>query len=304
MNRIILGNRDLAPAFYDMGCRFRPNRSGGWYGGPFRIGDRAAAHVWLADWRKRAPQRKLVVVEDSVMPGTEHSRALPGKWLFDGIADEVWVVEHPKERIARPAGQTLYHVTMWRIWRWLMFNKIVEPTIMPTVAAMKRADEILAQYGVPPKFTTVQPLFDAGYDKYRNAPADWWRHVIHQISIDMPVVVLGLPNNARKMQIKGDKVHPIWETPMDAMVTLAIIAKAAAHVGGATGTTLWAPIFKVPTLACYVYWGPHPGKKTDTRPLSFGSPVVYANLSGDIKSVALKAAGLYNGTTKGSTPVG
>jgi hypothetical protein len=90
---------------------------------------------------------------------------------------------------------------------------------------------------------------------------------------------------------------------MNAMTTMALMDKGQLHIGGATGTTLWAPIFKVPTLACYPMWAPHPGQKTDTRPIAFGKPVVYAHLKGDVKSVALKAQGLYNGVITESTKI-
>jgi hypothetical protein len=302
MKKITLGDRTSAPAFFDMGARYKP-RGAGWYGGAFRIGDRAAAHIWLADWRLKNPGRRLVVVEDSVMPGTEHSRALPGKWLFRSIADELWVVEHVGEHIPRPTGQTLYHVTMWRIWRWLMVHKTVNPTIRPTQEAMARALELLKKYDAPTKFVTCQPLFDAGYDKYRNAPASWWRELAVSMRGAMPVVLLGLPSSADKMPLAGDNVIPLWREEMDAMTTLAVICHGSLHVGGATGTTLWAPIFKIPTLACYAGWSPHPGRRTDTRPMSFGSPVVYAHLGGDAKHVAMQALGVYNGTTKTGTPL-
>lgn len=302
MKRIVFSERQASPAFYDMSAQYKPSYAR-WYGGPFRIGDRAAAYVWLSDWRKRSPHRRLVVVEDSVMPGTEHSRALPGSWLFKDAADELWMVERPEERIARPAGQALYHVTMWRIWRWLHFNNTFNPDIRPLPAAMKLADELLKQYKVPLKFVTIQPLFDAEYDRHRNAPRNWWVELIRVLSGPMPVVVLGLPSNARQVMVEGRNVFQLWNTSMDAMTTLALIAKGSLHVGGATGTTLWAPIFKVPTLACYVNWAPHPGKKTDTRPISFGKPVVYAMLKSDVKSVALQAQGLYNGVLRESTAI-
>jgi hypothetical protein len=302
MKKIVFGDRNASPAFFDMGARFKP-RNAGWYGGAFRIGDRAAAHIWLADWRHKNPGRRLVVVEDSVMPGTEYSRALPGTWLFGNVADELWVVEKPGEQIMRPPGQTLYHVTMWRIWRWLMVHKTINPTLIPPDKAMVRAREILAKYGAPAKFVTCQPLFDASYDKYRNAPVSWWKNVVLSLRGVMPVALLGLPDNARKMPLGGENIIPLWQVEMDAMTTLAIICHSSLHVGGATGTTLWAPIFKIPVLACYVNWAPHPGRKTDTRPMSFGKPVVYAQLGSEAKSVALTALGIYNGTHRHSTPL-
>jgi hypothetical protein len=303
MKRIIFSDRKQAPAFYDMGCRFAPYLSKPWYGGPFRIGDRAAAHVWLADWRLRNPIRRLVVVEDSLMAGTEHSRALPGSWLFKDIADELWVVEEPGEVVKRPEGQTLYHVTMWRIWRWLMFNKIVVPTIRPMPESVERMKTILDRYKVPSKYITVQPLFDATYDKFRNANVTWWASVLNTLQTQFPVVVLGLRENADKLKVSGHNLYPIWQESINAMESLAIISRSSVHVGGATGLTLWAPIFQISTLACYIGWSAHPGKKTDTRPLSFGAPVVFSLLDGDVKTMAVTVEGLYNGRLRESTPV-
>jgi hypothetical protein len=237
------------------------------------------------------------------MPGTEHSRALSGEWLFGSIADELWIVEEHGEQIMRPPGQTLYHVTMWRIWRWLMLHKTFKPTIRPPMENMNKARELLKQYGAPSKFITCQPLFDAGYDKYRNAPVGWWRDLAIAFRGAMPVVLLGLPENSNRMPVGGENIIPLWKTEMDAMTTLAVICHSALHVGGATGTTLWAPIFNIPTLACYIEWSPHPGRRTDTRPMSFGAPVVYAQLGTEPKSVALQALGIYNGTIKASTPL-
>jgi hypothetical protein len=88
------------------------------------------------------------------------------------------------------------------------------------------------------------------------------------------------------------------------MTSLALIYEAKVHTGGTTGTTLWAPIFKIPTLAAYATWAEHDGKRTDTRPLSFGAPVVSGQLGGDTQELAATAFSLFAGALKVSTPLG
>jgi hypothetical protein len=65
---------------------------------------------------------------------------------------------------------------------------------------------------------------------------------------------------------------------------------------------LWAPIFKVPTIAVYKTWSHRAGQATDTRPISFGAPVIYAPLNGDPAEVYHRCMHGFDGTM-GSTPL-
>lgn len=282
-----------------MANRFRPPKAH-WYGRAFRIGDRAAAHVWLGDWRMRNPNHRMVVVEDNISSGTEYSRYVPGSWLFKGIADELWMVEKPGEYIGKPPGDSLYHVSMWRIWRWLSRNKAFVPSIRPDQAALDSALGKMRAFNIPTPFVSIQPLFDASYDKHRNCTPEWWQGVCLKLSADFPVVVLGDVRNARRMKVP-DKVYPLWNLGLNPMESMAVISMAKMHIGGATGTTLWSAIFNVPTLAVYSNWGAHLKKGIDTRPIPFGAPVVHAQLGGDYAKLAGSVRELWEGTAK-STP--
>jgi len=299
--RTRLGNRTLNPAWFDMARRFPPPGAF-WYGQAFRMGDRAAAYLWLADWRHKNPARKLTVYEDSMRPGTEASRYLPGTWLFDGIADDLITVTKLEEQLPAPEGQRLYHVTMWRIWLWLMKHRTVDPKIQPTPDATARANELLDKYKVPRPFAVVSPLFDAGYDTYRNQSPQWWHTVCFKLGCAVPTVIVGTKESAERMGTP-DGVYPLWHENLNPMKSLAIINQANVYVGGATGMTLWAAIFKTPTLACYKVWAPHPGKKTDTRPISCGAPVVFCALSNAPEQAAFVAQHMFQGALKESTPL-
>jgi hypothetical protein len=267
-----LGDRTSAPAFFDMAARFKP-RGAHWYGQGFRIGDRAAAHIYLKVWRQANPSRKLVVVEDNHIPGTEYSRWLPATWLFDGIADEVWKTANQNETVRRPNGEALYVRTLWAFWKSFMHSaRAVEPVIQPDDISMRRADTLLREMRVPAHYVTLQPLFDASYDKHRNQKPDWWQGLIERAVGRMPTVILGVHPNLKQLRLPHN-CYPIIARGVDPMVSLALIAKGAMHVGGATGTTLWAPILKKPTVAIYKAWAPVGG--TDVRPISFGQPVVF-----------------------------
>lgn len=299
MNLTRLGTRTLEPAWFDMACRFPPP-NGFWYGKAFRMGDRAAAYLWLADWRHKHPARKITVYEDSIMPGTEFSRHLSGRWLFEGIADDLVTVDKVGEHLQPPVGERLYHVTMWRIWLWLMKHRTVDPKIQPTHIATRRANELLDKYKVPRNFAVVSPLFDAAYDTYRNQTAKWWHDVALGLVSKMPVVMIGAASTATCM---GTPVgtFPLWNEALNPMESLAIINQAGLYVGGATGMTLWAAILKTPVLACYKVWAPHPGRKTDTRPISCGAPVVFCALDNIPGQASELGNRIFNGTLKEST---
>jgi hypothetical protein len=293
MRKIKLGNRSEFPAFFDMAARFKPPEAH-WYGTGFRIGDRAAAYVYLKWWRLSNPRRRLIVIEDNWIQGTEHSRWLTASWMFAGIADEVWELER-NEAVSRPNAEALYTKTLWAFWKSFMQTSRLTPDIKPMDAALLRAELVLRDLGIPSNFISVQPLFDAGYDKHRNQTARWWQNVANQLASRAPVLVLGLSSNYGKLTL-SPQCHPAIRYGLDPMVSLALISKAALHVGGATGTTLWAPIFRVPTIAVYKNWSAV--GQTDIRPISFGKPVVYSPLSDTEPSTVTRIVLTYQRITK------
>lgn len=301
MRRIILGSRTAGPAYFDM--TGRPPSGGSHRGGPFRIGDRAAAHVWLSDFRVRFPDRRLVALEDPGAHGTEASRDLRAEWLFAGLADEIWQAEFPGEPVSFPDGQSLYHVSLWRVWKWLSKNKVVqESAIRPTPEAMEKARALLDKEHVPKRFVTLQPLFDATYEKQRNAPAAWWGEVARQMSLRMPVVLLGHPSCEQSMS-PPHGAQAFWRHHLTTMESLAVLSLSSLHVGGQTGLTLWASLFKVPVIATYREWSWNLRKGTESRPIAFGAPVIYAPLAGAADDVAFRAWNAYNGSMTNSTPL-
>jgi hypothetical protein len=291
MKIVKLGVRSASPAFFDMAARFKPPTASHWYGSGFRIGDRAAAYVYLKYWRQHNPGRKLIVLEDNTLPGTEYSRWLTSAWLFHDIADEVWEIAGAKDIVNRPPGEALYVRTLWQFWKTFMHSaRVLVPNIHPDGVSVMRAEHLLKELSVPKKYLTVQPLFDAEYDKHRNQAAGWWQVVIEKLSVRLPTVVLGTPESAAKLKLPF-ACFPMISRGVDPMTSLALIERATMHVGGATGTTIWATILRVPTVAVYKTWTST--GMTDVRPISFGKPVLFSPLSDSPASTAERIISAY-----------
>lgn len=301
MLKRIFSYRESSPAFFDMAVRFRPVNAP-WYFGVFRIGDRAAAYIWLGNWRKNNPNRKLVVIEDSIMPGTELSRYIPGEWMFKDIADELWVIDSQGEVLAFPRGEPVFTQALWGSWARFYRCNVFDPVISPEEKAMERVDGILKENGLE-NFISFQPLFDARYDQYRNESPNWWYVLCRTLSEMCKVVVIGDPTCINQMgcPVKAFSMAKYGLNPME---SLAVIKRAKVHVGGATGTSIWAPILKTPLLALYREWRPHPlfpEMKLDVRPISFGKPVMWGQLGGNGLEIARKAVSIAVGETTDST---
>lgn len=304
MRTLTLNYRQGAPAFFDMAVRFNSNRQS-WYCGVFRMGDRAAAYMVVGNWRVKNPDRHLVVVEDSLMNGAQFSRYLPGKWLFKGIADEIWEVERFGEKISCPPGDPVFVQSIWRSWGEFHTSNAFQPDIKPEPEALERASkELKSQIGSDSGFISFQPLFDANYSRSRNGAIPWWYSLCEKIAERVPVVILG-DVACSKLMSSPKGAFPLWSLGLNPMESLAVISMAQAHVGGETGTTIWAPIFGVPTLALYHRWGIH-NRTTfgviDVRPNSFGRPVIWGRLGGAVEEIAKTAWDLASGVIRDSTP--
>jgi hypothetical protein len=286
MKQITIGHHTGSRcAFMDMSGRFKPKV----WGGTFRMGDRAAAHLWVAEWRKRNPNDRIIVIDDPFKGDAVDALNLDAVWLFSGVADQVWMMDRKDEHIERPKAYPLYHTNLWRIWLWLRSNRTVDPVIKPKPESMERARQLLKDCKVPAKFMTVQPLFDAGYNKGRNAPIPWWRAVTEQLKLKYPVVMLGSHTVAQQFQPMAG-VYPLWEHRLSPMDSLAVLSMSAAHLGGETGLTLWSAMFRRPTLAAYSRWGTTTSHfPMDCRPIPMGAPVEHVPLGGDAKHVLAKA---------------
>jgi hypothetical protein len=279
----VFGTRTESPAFFDMSARFNP---GGFYQikESFGMGDRAAVHVWLWDWRKNNPHRKLVVIEDRTLSGPAWRNNLRGEWLFSELADELWIVEERGENIPMPPGEAIYRVAVWGAWRGLRDRRIsLNPTIRPLPEAMNAARLKLEELKVPDRFITLQPLFDAPFNFYRNGKISWWEEVCENLSKEFPTVVIGDVGNSSRMKVAKD-AYPLWTHGLCPMESLAVVSQASVHIGGMTGFTIWAPIFKVPTVAVYRKWYElEENGSIDERPFSFGALVVWSPLEGKVE---------------------
>jgi hypothetical protein len=281
MKVVEIGTRSGPLAFMDMSGRSKPAAVRGH--NVFRIGDRAAAHLWLLHWRKLNPEARIIVIDDPLWNRVQGSYLLDTQWLFNGIADELWIADKFGETIAIPQGTTLYHTKIWGIWEWLRKNCCAVPSIRPTTESLERAAALLQKHSVPECYVTVQPLFDAPYNKFRNAPVSWWETLVQTIAKRLPVVVLGAKANV-KPGFAGPNVFPLWTEDLTPMDSLALMKKGYAHVGGETGLTLWAGLLHVPTLALYSSCS---ASLPEVRPIGFKAEVRVASLKMEM-SILLK----------------
>jgi ADP-heptose:LPS heptosyltransferase len=270
-------------AFMDLSGRHKPKL----HGGAFRMGDRAAAYVWLLDWRMRNPHDHIIVIDDPHREEVKQWAAcLDAEWMFSEIANEIWISDSHEEFIPKPNAYTMYHTNMWRIWLWLRKHKICKPTLRPKADSLKRMDQLLHKLKVPRPFVTVQPLYDAKYNTFRNAPPTWWQMLASEAGKMRPVVLIGTETSAKQMVKVPRNCFPLWDHALSPMDSMALISMAEAHIGGETGTTLWAPIFNVPTIGVYLHWGDTGGHfPMDCRPMPFGSQVRHMSLNGSPDTV-------------------
>lgn len=283
MQKVCLNEHRGRKSFMDLSGRHKPKL----HGGAFRMGDRAAAYVWLLDWRARNPNDHIIVIDD---PHKDEVRTwashLDIKWMFGDIADELWIADTATEEIAKPPAYQMYHTNMWRIWLWLRKNKICNPAIKPKLENVEKMRKLLDERKIPAGFVTLQPLYDAYYNTHRNAPPEWWAALAEEVGKIRPVVLIGTTESAAKMRTPNN-CYPLWQNKLSPMDSLALISMSALHIGGETGTTLWAPIFQIPTVGVYMHWGDTGGHfPQDCRPMSFNHQVRHVLLGGSIVSGA------------------
>jgi hypothetical protein len=284
MKQKIIGNRKGNPAYYDMACRFPPQGITWTYGCPFRIGDKAVAHLQCLMWRQKNPDRKLVVLEDLTQPVySQGGVEVPADWVFDGIADEIWSAEGAADPMAKPEGEPLYNECLWNYWAGLRDNPPqVKSSITPPLG---RINHLLDDLGIPDDFIALNPLFDAPYNSFRNATPGWWKNLAGHLAKKVPIVLIGPAENAKKMETP-EGVWPLWEQHLTVLESLATISLSRGYVGGECGPTLWSPVLRKPTVG--VYDGFTPWDNWWTRPLSFDgeTPVHIVKLGGRSDAIA------------------
>lgn len=274
MRRTILGDRTADPARFTMAAE--PN-------GGLRLGDRAAAYAFLAHWRARHPQRRLTILDDPFQSNCAVARQLTPHLLFGAVADEIIEAEFLGESLPRLPGEELLVRTLWEEWEEVKASDFPVP-LLPMPEVSTAWDKLQKIYGgaVPKSYLTIQPLLDAVYDVERNFSAAWWQDLITALAVHVPVLILGLPTLEDLLEARfhhatfqGDMQlgwFPLFQCGLTVPETLTLIGGAVAHVGGETGTTLWAPIQQIPTVAFYQislrnirgWWA---------RPIAFRQPV-------------------------------
>lgn len=289
MKTLLIGNRTEDPACFDMPAAYRLGRRP-FHGRVLRIGDRAALHGILGQWRKENPKRKLVVVHDSLIDN-HFSFELRPEWLFDGIADELRMSERRGELPPLPKAEVLYKAQLFNLWRQVRPKAPLSSAIQPAQAALQRIDVLLAQLGVPAKFAAVHPLFDAPYDRHRNAAPKWWAEMFAAMAEKIPTVMLGAKDRTGKVPRIG-KVIPLWEKGLSVMESLAVVYRSSLFAGGDTGMTHWAAVFSKPLASCRPYWDKpwlsDARRGMDTRPISFGGKIINIPLNVDPRSAGEK----------------
>lgn len=288
-----IGQRKGQPFHFDM-------RKG------FRMGDLAGAHVYLTDWRTRNTGR-LVIVWNRHAGCNAYSQHFPMSWVFGDVADEIWESERPNDSLALPPGHDLSVYHIWDNWFHLRQKQKLARSlkISPLPAWTDQAHAALRHFGITERFVTVQPLFDAPYNTYRNAPVEWWDRLIRILAPKVPTVVLASSEHRDVLPICS-RAYPAWDCSMDPLGSLGLISLAGTHVGGETGLPLWAGIFKVPVVFASRKWGPYKDKRAtyDFRPIDFGAPVVHAQLEGDPEEVAARIINTFEGREKSTPDVG
>lgn len=288
MWELLLDLRSGPPACYDMACRYGPMSAPVGRRGGFRIGDRAAAYVFLHHWRRRYPDQRLIVLDDPYLPHNEESRSISSAWMFQDVADELWVADTPDEVIPRPPGKWLHERCLWLDWKEFR-DQPPPPLPRPPEIVHERVERWLERRGIQGPFMTVHPLLDAAYDRYRNGSPLWWQLLIDRFAGSMPLVVLGLPEETPVLTMPAG-AYPVGRTGLTAIEALSLIQRSWLHVGGETGFSLWAPILGTSTVALYADperggWGRAPGDPFDTRPIPFHAPVLTLSKETDTEEV-------------------
>jgi len=300
MRVIRVGKRSGREFYLDLGVRTR-------------IGDMAAVRLWLASWRQTYPKARLTVCFDERQHAHRYSKSIPLDWALAPYVDELWITgEAEPGRHLLPAGVELtnfinrsspVYCYLWKWWgtggrKYAAERGRPELTLAPQ--AVDAAFQCLEKNKVTTKFIAVQPLWDARYHLYRNAPREWWVGLVRSlVNLDLTTVVLGDAAVMGSVEWHP-RAYPIYSNVYN---SLAIGGLASVFVGGETGLPLWASLLGVPVAATLRHWRLDWKSGDDFRPLSFGSSVVHVPLNGSPEHAAVEIERLYNNRgTVVSTP--
>ena len=304
MKKTIIGNRTGKSSYLNLYMKTR-------------MGDLAGCRALMCSWRRQHPERRLYIFYNPFDPLAEYSRNIPIEWVFQGVADEVWIQDSPHEPIFLPGDETydIFHghkknyMHLWAGWREHMKHPDPDTPIMPPQRILERGEQIKKEYEIPERFVVIQALFEAGYHQYRNAPKAWWSAVAEAVAqLGIPVALIGPTKYMQDVRVPGG-VYPVFRTLPNPFEAMGLIAKASVFVGGETGLPLWAGVFKVPVVATFRGWqlkneNSKDCKNLEYRPISFGAPVVYTPLEGSVVQAAQTIKGVFTGSITTSTPTG
>ncbi len=261
-------------AFLDMTGRFNPistPHSKAWH-----IGDRAAGRHWLTYWRDLHPTAHITIIDEET-PSWQASVSMPASWVFEGLADTVWLAESEVERIDRPVGIALYHTGLWHLWRYLKVRgDSVKTVVRLPAAARRRAQRICNSLKIKKQFVCVHPLQAAKADKHRNGDRQWWIKLISKIALTNDVVLIG--HSSETLDVDSPAIKHLADKQLSVVEGLAVAERSSLFVGGATGTTLWVGLMGRPVLACYDSWAIV--GNTDCRPIVLNNKLTALELHG------------------------
>lgn len=282
----------------------------------WRMGDFAGLRMLMAAWRLNHPNEHVTVTYGNHHWRSVHANQFDVPWIFRDVADVVLEMEHANDLIHNPIAMDgkpivggVFSAHIWNDWAKLradvVSGRVKLKPHMPDAEVLSQARTLLDKKGVPEKFMTVHPLFDAGYNKYRNGKPAWWSQLIAELAKKLPVVVVGMHGYKDHIAVPPNAFQ-LFDLGLPAMLSLGVIAQSQLNVGGETGLTLWAGVCGVPVLAAYGRWGAFKdrGRKlADFRPIPFHQPVVHAPLNGPVAAIAKAAVGMFGEPSKVPPPI-
>jgi len=280
MEKIILGSRNASPAFFDMSCRWKRNV---WYslpkpnidklGGGFRVGDKAAAYVFLTHWRKNFPDRKLVIIDDPFIRESVFSKEIPMNLLFKNIADEIWITGRLNERLVEaPSGEPLYVDPLWDWWDSVGREVSKSLNVEMEIPKVSISDDY---------FVTIVPVFNRPNNAWRNITIDYWLELIDLVAQKVPTITISKDRFPKPDSGEFFDDLSVWEV-------LGLLKNSKLHISGETGFTLWAPILGTLTLAFY-----KDPVHSKSAPLEFSNSVIILDKNHPVQKAAQRIIQLY-----------
>lgn len=216
-----------------------------------RCGDRALLYAYLARWRAAHPEARLVLTEEWGGPRLPQFRRMT-RWLAFAVDAEYRLIEKEELPEDLAGAQALTVSNLWNEWAAVKAAGFVPFTPRIVGAARTTARALLVRHGLVRRgYVTVQPLIEVPYNPWRARDVEFWRERIAAMAAVYPVVVVGGPECMTTFGEPPPGAVFAFHAGLDFLESLALIQRAAAHVGGETGLSLWAPLLGTDTIALY-----------------------------------------------------